>query len=301
LVASHADAINKKKIETAKPLTANAPKPAKPKNGYIVVYSEVGVYNAVKIVGAGLTTTPLHKCGSTTYTSPSATYTKAWAANNRATPAASPIACTPIGGAEAYHVYFAASRADLAKATSFVSVDVNAGVCTLVHANPALTRQIPAVGSTCPGSAQEPDIPTKVNVTMRVLPQLSGNKKNAKGYVEISTPGTDLTELQCSGQVTMSYSLNGSNKGTLTMPLKYVRASSSTSNSYCVAKFLALSSKNLSSGNYTLTAIEAGTPYFNPVSATGTVSVPAPPAKKTTSSSKSSSSKQPEVIVSAPN
>lgn len=253
-----------------KPLTAK-PTKAKPKakklKSYLVIYSEQGRYSWTKIHALNIQA-GTHSCGGN-FTAPSYDIVKSLHKGNLK------VSCASIGGNEAYYVYFSATK----DFKHWVAVDVDPGYCTLVHANPALIRKVPVdAHGKCVGADTEPDVPTKTDVTLRVLPKLSANKKSITGVVEMSIPGEGISRVACTGQVTVQHLLTKDTTvaGTRNFPLKYVGATSSR-NSYCVAKISNL--QNVKPGNtYVVKAWFTGSVYFNPANDLTTITIP--PAKK---------------------
>lgn len=238
--------------------TAAAKSTAKTKTGALVIYSQKGRFDSVKIqiVAADVKT---HKCGGAF--SDSKDYV------TRKLPAKAPlkISCSAVSGNGQYALYFGKHGKF---PSNYVGVNVDGGYCTFVHKDPDSTRLAAIVKGKCTGASSENDSPKKLATGMRVLPKLGTNKKTITGYVEVNSPNEDLTRVQCAGQVSVNTGANVYN-----LALKYARVKSG--NSYCVAK-INLGGASVTPGTYTLKASFPGNDYLNPVSGTATTAVTIP-------------------------
>lgn len=261
LVASHA--ATRTVDNGVKPVT-------KPKNGVLVVYSEEGRYDSVKIVLTGADA-KTHKCGGLFNTSV-ASVTKKLPTTKQADGKLAPLSikCSAIGGYGNYHVYFGKNKKFTGQNTT---IDVDEGFCTLVHSDAAKTRKIAAdAAGNCPGSEAEPDAATKIDVVMKTLPKLSGDKKSILGFVQVSSATEDLTMLQCTGQVLVGYTSTTTGlKVNASYSLRYVKPK--TGNSYCVAQIYKLE-KPLAAGEYNVNGYLGGTAYFNEAMNTARITIP---------------------------
>jgi hypothetical protein len=232
------------------------------RKGYIVVYSDKGTYDSVKINLYGADKTK-HRCGGTWNASGEVIKNLPGAkkASDKSNfPPTSPISCTPIGGNAAYEITFGKNR-DFTNGP-LVRIDVDKGYCTLVFAAANKIDKVQYKNG-CPTNKR--DVPTPVDSSVRLLPATNKAKTNLTGFVEFALPGQNVTRAQCTGVVNLKTSHESSAPKTLQLPLKYVGENKSKKiKSYCVAK-IHLGTAKLKAGTYKIVADFPGNPYFNPV------------------------------------
>lgn len=249
----------------SKPKPAKKVKPAKkakPAKSFIVVYSEKGAYDSIKI--HALNPSGKLNCGGDVS---SHDVTKSLSKSSQG----SKISCSPTTGNEAYYVYFGKNK----KITNhYVAVNITAGYCTLVHANASLMRQVPVQGSTCVGASSEADVPAKVDVTLNI--GLKATKHGITGVVDLKTTnGDDISRVECVGDFSVQHDLvypGGSmaSYARRNYPWRFV----SGSPSYCQARITNL--QNVKAGNtYQVDGYTTGNAYFNAANANPvTITVP---------------------------
>ena len=264
VVASHADSLARKTGGTA----AKSTKKTVPPKSYIVVYSERGAYDTIKI--HALNPSGKLSCGGTVSSSDVSKSLPKSASGLK-------LSCSPTTGNEAYYVYFGKNKQI---SSHYVAISVSSGSCTLVHYTASLIRQVPAKGSTCVGANTEPDVPTKQGVNLTVSPKLSSNKKTIQGTISLTGTDQGLTRVECAGQVSLQHGDKATGRilGTRNFPLRFV----SQGKGLCQAKISNL--QGIEQGHtYMLNAWFTGNAYLNSAQSPAVyISIPAAPAKKTT-------------------
>lgn len=251
----------------------------KVKKGYILAYSQEGRFNQVKIVASN-TSAKGYKCGSFTFDENRKSTIRRLPKGEQAKKGVPlKIACTPTQDVGHYKLYF--GKDGFFKEDNPVPVDVDSEICSLVHFDPTQVRKINAEKGNCKPSGEQ-DTPKKLDASIRVLPQLSKNKKSIAGFVEISVPAEGVTKAQCSGTVMVTFwqvtPTAEAKKGPFAHTVKFVKANPAKNlKGYCVA---GLSGDNLKGyvnpgGTYDVVASYKGSKFFNPAAdVTARITIP---------------------------
>lgn len=270
LVSSHADASS---ATAAKTGDTSSSLGSKPKYGVMVLYSENGRFDTARISLSGADP-KTHVCGGAFTAAKMNVERKLPAAKANGTKAAPLLVkCSAVGGTGTYNVTFGKNG----KYTTVrpVAVNIDQNICTLVHSDPtkirAVALDVTTAGIKCPGYLDELDTPTKVGVTMKVLPKAS--QQNIIGFVSVQSAAEALTRSQCIGQVRVEITETASAKivGTKNYPLKYYKPAGN-GGSYCVSQLLKVPA-TLAKGNYVVRAYLTGSPYLNDADATAQINL----------------------------
>lgn len=261
---------------------ATAKKKAKKETGYLVVYGSAARYRTTKVVLTGSNQT--ENCISQLSPQKNASVSKVIPSVESST-GHRKFKCTAIGGTAAYLVYY--GNEGKYKPTNYVTADVDAGYCTIVHpvfaedeaANAMKMRKVPITGKD--GCGPDENVPvTKQDLAFAINPALSSNKKGLTGNISLSIPEDSFNRAQCAGQVTVTYTRNDGQKVTFNHPIKFVKQEKEPRDGYCIAS-LSGDGKSVKGflkkgATYTVDASFPGNLYFNPVSGTAreTVTIP---------------------------
>jgi hypothetical protein len=254
-------------------------KPGK-KKGYLLVYSQKGRYEQVSIRIAGAhdpNTYKTHKCGGSFNNSNHSVHKKFKSSGKKFPPLK--ITCSAVGESALYEVYFGKNNKFI---EDYTAVDVDEGYCTHVFRDASLVKKSPVDKNT--GTCQHlPDPVTKYDLDMRVLPQLTKNKKALKGFVELALREhadptdpmkiTGLNKHECVGEIHVT--IGGSSEELdYDLPIKFVKGKKG---GYCIASLnqrFTGGGKLLSPGVTTVKADFSGSVYFNPSTSTANITIP---------------------------
>ncbi len=261
LVASHADSLNKKTTST--------------KKGVLVIYSQQGKYQSAKVQLVGTPPKGVN-CGGALNANGFVEVKLPALKNGKAAP--KKVNCAPVSGTGAYEIFYGASKQasgpqhyDYANGP-MVSVDVDAGYCTIVHTDASQIRKVKYDGKKCEDNLDKDEPIQKLNVSMRVLPdKIAAGKKKITGYVDLRVPSWNLQREQCAGSVTITYSNGGATASQVKAPIKYTQSEKwNEGNGYCVA---VLNLATSGAGTWKIDASFPGNTYLNSNTATATATV----------------------------
>lgn len=273
VVASHADATT----SSNGGVTANTTTTGNANTGYMVIYTNAGQYNAVKVSLHGGPAGTYH-CGANLTSKNNYTYVRLFSNNA----SRGKFACTPISGQQSYDFVYDSAGRNSKFTNDYISVDIDKGYCTLVHPDPSKIRKVAAgANGHCESDA---DTPVQQATESRNVMGLSKDKKSLTGYIEVYRPGSphqSVTKKECTGEVKLKIVKklkNSSPSYWFANPLKYVGATK-TNPSYCVAvgpQSNAIHAGFMQSGDtFTVQSSFPGNAYLAPTAAADvTVKIP---------------------------